>query len=155
MKLSAFCSHDLINLDIVSQTKEDVLMELANLLGSAKSVKDKDVVFNDLLQREKLGSTGVGLNIAFPHTRSKAASALTIAVGRSEKGIDFGSMDRLPVHLFITVISPESSHAQHLQVLASLSLLLHDPKNIEQFMNATFPQEILDLLDKEIKKPNQ
>ncbi|MFP4458415.1 MAG: PTS sugar transporter subunit IIA [Candidatus Zixiibacteriota bacterium] len=148
MKLSIFCSHDLIKLDLKSETKEVVIRELIDLFDYASSVEDKEVVLKDLLEREKLGSTGVGLGIAFPHARSKAVNALTIAVGRSEKGVRFGSIDRKPVHIFIVVVSPENSHAQHLSVLASLSLLLHEKENIDKFLEASFPQEILDLLDK-------
>lgn len=147
MKLSGFCSHDLIKLDLQSHDKESVLKELVDLFDYAPSVTDKETVLEDLGEREKLGSTGVGLGIAFPHARSKAVKALTIAFGRSEKGIPFGSIDRKPVHIFIVVISPETSHAQHLQVLASLSLLLNEKKNMKACLEADFPQEILDLFD--------
>ena len=147
MKLSIFSRHDLIELELNANTKEEVLVKLIELLSHSPSILDIKKVKKDILQREKLGSTGVGLGIAFPHARTKGVRALTIAFARSEKGIDFGSIDRKPVHLFFIVISPESNHGQHLQVLAKLSLIMNSEKNIKFAMEANFPQEILSLMD--------
>ncbi len=147
MKLSIFCSHELVELDLKSTTKDEVITEMVKLLSTAKSIKDIDQVEKDIRARENLGSTGVGLGIAFPHARSKGVNALTIAFGRSQEGIDFGSIDRKPVNFFFLVISPESNHGQHLQVLAKLSLIMNSDQSIETAQNANFPQEILDLMD--------
>jgi len=147
MKLSRFCSHSLIELNLKSKTKDEVLLELKNLLAKSHSIVDSDVVLDDLIKRENLGSTGVGLGIAFPHTRTKGTMGLCIAFGRSSKGIDFGSIDRKPVHLFFVAVSPEDSHAQHLQVLAKLSLLMRDKSNADIALKANYPEEILNLMD--------
>ncbi len=147
MRLSIFCSHELVELDIKANTKDEVIKELVSLVSHSHSVVDIDQVEKDILERESLGSTGVGLGIAFPHARSKGVKALTIVFGRSLKGIPFGSIDRKPVHFFFLVVAPESNHGQHLQVLAKLSLIMNSEENIKMAMEANFPQEILDLMD--------
>ncbi|MCD6124388.1 PTS sugar transporter subunit IIA [bacterium] len=147
LKLSQFCGFDLINLDLKSEDKEGVLRELAALLARSPNIESEEDAYNALLEREKLASTGMGLGVAVPHGKSSKCKALTIAFGRSIKGVDFDALDGSPVHLFFAVLVPISSVHLHLQILASLSLLLRDEKNREKLMNAQFPQEVLDLLD--------
>jgi len=147
MKLSQFSSHDLIELDLKSKNKQDVLKELVDILGRSSSIIDRQKLLENLTEREKLGSTGVGLGIAFPHARTSGTRALCIAFGRSKKGVDFDSIDRKPVKLFFVVVSPEELHSEHLQVLAKLSLIMHKNENILKALEADFPQQILDLMD--------
>jgi PTS system fructose-specific IIA component/PTS system nitrogen regulatory IIA component len=147
MKLSQFSSHDLIELDLKSKTKEEVLKELVDILSKSSSITDRQKVYDSLIEREKLGSTGVGLGIAFPHARTSGTRALSIAFGRSKKGVDFDSIDKKSVKFFFLVVSPEELHSEHLQVLAKLSLIMHKNENILKAMEAEFPQQILDLMD--------
>ena len=147
MNLSRFCRTKLVELNLKSNTKDEILVEIAKLIAKSPSITDKDVVLKDLLLREKLGSTGVGMGIAFPHARSQGVKALTIAFARSFNAIDYDSIDKKPVKLFFIVVSPEAMHTQHLQVLAKLSLIMHDKNNFQRAMDAEYPQEILDLID--------
>lgn len=149
MNLSQFCGSNLIELELKSKTKNEVLSELAELLANSDKITDPQAVRKALIERESLASTGLGFGVALPHARSKAVKGLTIAFGRSEKGIDFGSLDKKPVHLFFAIVVPDWAINTHLSALAKLSLLLKDKENREILLNATFPQDVLDFIDQE------
>ena len=147
MNLSAFCGTNLIELDLTSNTAEKVLVELAKLLANSDKVKDADAVYKALAEREELASTGIGFGVALPHARSKAVTGLTIAVGRSKKGIEFGALDKGLVHLFFAIVVPDTAVNTHLTALGKLSYLLKDRENREFLFNANFPQDVLDFMD--------
>ncbi len=147
MRLSQFCGTNLIKLELESTDADGVLHELAELIVNSDKVTSPDSVFDALLERERLASTGIGFGVALPHARAKSVKGLTIAFGRSEKGIPFGSIDRNPVHLFFVILVPITAVNTHLTALGKLSYLLKEKKNRELLLDATFPQEILDLMD--------
>jgi len=147
MNLSVFCGTSLIELDLISTTKEEVLSELANLIANSQKVDNAEEVRRKLAEREELFSTGIGFGVALPHARAKCVKGLTIAFGRSEQGIEFSSLDRSLVHLFFAIVVPETAINTHLTALGKLSYLLESKENRELLMNATFPQEVLDLID--------
>ncbi|HHS50620.1 MAG TPA: PTS sugar transporter subunit IIA [candidate division Zixibacteria bacterium] len=147
MKLSQFCEINLIELDLKATNAEGVIRELSELLGNSTKVASTEEVIKALTEREKLASTGIGFGVALPHARPKGVRGLTIAFGRSEKGIDFSSLDRKPVHLFFAIVVPNTDVNAHLTALGKLSYLLKDKENRELLLNATFPQEVLDFVD--------
>jgi PTS system nitrogen regulatory IIA component len=95
-----------------------------------------------LLDREKLGSTGIGDGIAIPHGKLKGLESLVISFGRSRGGIDFESIDGKPVHIFFLLMAPESSTGQHLKALAKISRMLKDPEFRSDLMSAKNTEEI-------------
>jgi len=124
--------------DTVSAIKE--LAELINM-----SNIDKNKLVDDLIEREKLGSTGIGRGIAIPHVRTDALNRLVIAFGRTKKGIDFNALDNKPVHLFFLIASPEDVQDEYLNTLARISRLLKDEKLREQLIKAKTEDEIIAL----------
>ncbi len=149
LKLSQFSGFDLVDLDLKASNKEEVLRRFAELLVKSKHIDSLDAAYDALMERETLASTGMGLGVAVPHGRSTACRGLTIAFGKSEKGIEFDSFDGQPVKLFFAVLVPVTSIHLHLQVLASLSILLRQPENRKRLLDARFPQQVLDFLDGE------
>lgn len=95
-----------------------------------------------LLERERLGSTGIGGGIAIPHAKSKSLEALFMGFGRSRKGVDFKAIDGKPAHLFFVLLAPEGSAATHLKVLSKTSQLLRDSMFTERLMNAAGRHEL-------------
>ena len=95
-----------------------------------------------LLEREKLGSTGIGDGIAIPHGKLKGLDRLVISFGRSRQGIDFDAIDGKPVHIFFLLMAPESSTGQHLKALAKISRMLKDPDFRSDLMAAKSAEEI-------------
>jgi mannitol/fructose-specific phosphotransferase system IIA component (Ntr-type) len=104
MKLSELVTAKRINLDLKSTTKDGVLEELVKLLRLSKPARE--ALLKTLRSREELGSTGVGKGIAIPHCRSLVVSEVTVAVGRSKKGISFKSMDKKCAFLFFLIVAP-------------------------------------------------
>ncbi len=105
-------------------TKKQVLEELIDALLTNKPHLNRDRLMAVLLERERLGSTGIGDGIAIPHGKLKDLEQLSLSFGRSTKGVDFESMDGKPVHLFFLLVAPESCAGIHLRALAKIARLL-------------------------------
>lgn len=149
MDLSIFCGTNLIELDLESTNRDEVLEELSRLLASSEKIQDADRVLKALKERESLASTGIGFGVALPHARVDGIKGMVIAFGRSTEGIDFHALDKRPVHLFFAIVAPQTTINTHLTALAKLSLLLKEKENRELLRDATFPQEVLDFMDQE------
>ena len=147
MKLSKFCGEDLIAFELKAQTKDKVIKELVDLASKSKLLKDAGQLLKDIIEREKLVTTGVGSGVAFPHAKSKAIRGIIISFGRSKTGIDFDSMDKKPVHLFFLIAAPEDAIGAHLNVMARLSYLMKSEKNRDKLMKTKSPRELLEVLD--------
>jgi len=147
MKLSKFCGEDLISFELSAQTKDEAIKELVDLASKSKLIKDAGQLLKDIVEREKLVTTGVGYGVAFPHAKSRAIRGIIIAFGRSKRGIDFDSMDKKPVHIFFLIAAPEDAIGAHLNVMARLSYLMKSEKNRERLSKIKSPKELLEVLD--------
>lgn len=133
--------------DLVSKDKQAVLREISKALLHNHEDMDPEAVFNVLMARENLGSTGIGEGIAIPHGKMPGLEEPVVSFGRSREGIPFDSMDGLPAHLFFAIVAPENSTGVHLKLLAKISRMLKDEKFRERLMKAESAEEIY----KEIK----
>jgi PTS system nitrogen regulatory IIA component len=112
--------------ELQAKSKRAVLAELSGIFTHYHSGIQSEAMVEVLLDREKLGSTGIGDGIAIPHGKLKGLDNLVIAFGRSREGIDFDSIDGKPVHIFFLLMAPESSTGQHLKALAKISRMMKD-----------------------------
>jgi PTS system nitrogen regulatory IIA component len=126
MRLADFLLKEYIMLSLKAREKRELLDEMATELASKVEGLNRERLLEVLLEREKLGSTGIGHGVAIPHGKLKGVDGIIVAFGRSKKGVDFHSMDDRPVHLFFLIVAPENSTATHLKILASISRLLRD-----------------------------
>jgi len=147
MKLSKFCSEDLVTFNLKSKDKKSVLKELVDLVADSNLVKDANQLLEDVREREELVTTGVGYGVAFPHAKTKATKGIVIAFGRSDEGIDFDAMDHKPVNLFFLIAAPEDAIGAHLNVMARLSYIMKSEENRQKMMEVTSPGELLQLID--------
>ena len=113
--------------DLEGTTKKDVVVELVSALKNAGLIQDVDKAVNVVLEREKLGSTGIGEGVAIPHGKLKGIKSILCVFGRSRQGVDFDAVDHNLVHIFFLLIAPEDSASLHLQMLSRISKLLRDP----------------------------
>ena len=127
MKIKDILDEASIIQDLRSTNKKGVLEELSNVLVERGKLPDRDKVVEVLLDREKLGSTGIGDGIAIPHGKMKGIKELATSFGRSIKGVNFESIDNKPTYLFFLLVAPENSAGIHLKALARISRLLKDP----------------------------
>lgn len=128
--------------DLKARTKRAVLAELSDIFTRDHSGIQSEAMVDVLLDREKLGSTGIGDGIAIPHGKLKGLESLVISFGRSREGIDFDAIDGKPVHIFFLLMAPESSTGQHLKALAKISRMLKDQEFRSDLMSARSAEEI-------------
>lgn len=109
-----------------ARTGEEALTIISEALFHDKKIKSSEMLYNKLIEREKLTSTGIGRGIAIPHTDLPNLDEVVMAVGKSSDGIEFKSLDNKKVHLFFVLVSPEREDQSHLKLLARLARLLKD-----------------------------
>jgi len=124
MKLSEIIAEDGIIPDLRAKDKKEVLEELAETIVSHEPSLDKNALVKVLLERERLGSTGIGDGVAIPHGKFHGVKRPIISFGRSRKGLDFDSMDGEPAYLFFLLVAPENSASIHLKALAKIAKIL-------------------------------
>ena len=116
--------------------------ELVSVLVEHGRLKSKEKPVQVLLERERLGSTGIGDGIAIPHGKLKDIKSMICAFGRTREGIDFQSIDEKPSHLFFLLFAPQESAGEHLQALARLSRILKDGQLRKRLMEAASENEL-------------
>lgn len=146
MKISEILEKDFIIADLSGKDKQSILTELTNFLEQNGTIKNKDVLYSALVEREKLGSTGIGENVAIPHAKSEEIEKILTLFGRSVEGIDFDSLDKKPVHFVCLVVAPTHSTGHHLKALARISRLLKNQNLREGILKAQSKNEIYSIL---------
>ncbi len=149
MKMLDFLDKDAITTDIVSTKKEDVINELVSLLSKAHPIKDKKSLIDTLMNREQLGSTGIGQGIGIPHAKSPAVKELVAALGISHAGVDFDSLDGEPTYIFLLLVAPEDAAGPHLKALAKISRMLQDKFIRDSLISAKNKDIIFDIIRQE------
>ena len=127
---------------LVSTSKEGVLRELVRAIAQAEKQVDENRLIEILLERESLGSTGIGDGVAIPHGKSKEVKRLLASFGRSLTGVDFQSMDGKPTHLFFLLVAPENSAGIHLKALARISRLMKENAFRKRLLDARSVDEM-------------
>jgi len=138
--------------DLKGTDKPSILKELSGVLVKPCQVSSVEELVQVLLDREKLGSTGIGEGIAIPHGRLKRLKDFVLSIGRSIKGIDFDSIDHKPTHLFFLVMAPDNSAVNNLKLLSRIVTLLKDASFKKQLMEARSPKEMFQILSEEDEK---
>jgi PTS system nitrogen regulatory IIA component len=113
--------------DLKGATKEEVLTELVTALKNGGAISNIKETVAVVLEREKLGSTGIGEGIAIPHGKLKGIDGILCAFGRSKEGIDFDAVDEKPVRIIFLLLAPIESAGLHIQMLSRISRILRDP----------------------------
>lgn len=149
VKITDYMSEELILLNLKAKNKDEALKELSALIGKSEKIEKKDVIYKALLERENLGSTGIGKGVAIPHAKTDVAESLTIAFGISEEGVDFKSLDQEKVKIFFVFASPFKDSQIYLKVLARISRLIRDENFREKLLNCENAKEVLECIDKE------
>ncbi len=148
MKILDVLQKEAIISDLKSQDKKGILEELVAPIARITGVNHKDLV-RVLMDREQLGSTGIGGGVGIPHGKLKQLESLALGFGLSQKGVNFESMDNQPTHIFFLLVTPENSTGLHLKMLARISKILkHDPFK-EKLLTAANSDEIFSIIKEE------
>ena len=142
MKLADILRESCVIADIKGITKKEILFEMVETLRKAKLIDNIDSVVEIIMERERLGSTGIGDGVAIPHGKMKTLNTILCVAGRSKEGVNFDAVDRQPVHIFFLVLAPEGSASQHLKVLSRISKVLRDQSFRKKMLNLTDAHEI-------------
>ena len=142
MKLTELLKEQRIALDVEAKTRDEMIGKLVDLVVNGY---DRQAVLDAIMEREKLGSTGIGHGVALPHVRLDAVNAAEIAFGRSTRPVDFDAIDDEPCSLFFLVLGPTSQDAQekYLQTMAKISRLMRNAEIREALGAAATPSAAL------------
>lgn len=131
MDLSDFLTIEAILPSVKLTSKKQVLQEMAARAAELTGLTEREI-FETLLQRERLGSTGVGQGIAIPHGKLPGLNGLAGVFARLDKPIDFDAMDDQPVDLIFLLLAPEGAGADHLKALARIARVLRDAATVKK-----------------------
>jgi PTS system nitrogen regulatory IIA component len=149
MKIADLLDIKAISTELTSSKKVEVLAEMVDLLRRVQPDLDATELLAVLIDREELGSTGIGDGVAIPHGKLKGLDRLLMAFGRKKDGIDFDSIDNRPAHLFFLLLAPESEATLHLKALARISKLLRKEDVRHQLLEAPDVASLLRILSQE------
>ncbi len=145
MKIQDVLKREAIIDDLKSQTKKGILEELVVPVAQIAGVDPEELV-RVLMERERLGSTGIGGGIGIPHGKLKDLDSLVLGFGLSRNGVDFESIDKMATHIFFILITPEKSTGLHLKLLARISRILKNDPFKQRLMSATDGDEIFNII---------
>ena len=149
MNLASLLSKERINLSLGSGQKNKVIEELVYMI---KQGSDAELIVSTLLKREELGSTGIGKGIAIPHCRSLAVDKLEIAVGKTQKPINFNAIDKKPVSLiFLIIAPPQDPGNQYLITLGKIVQIAKELTKKKLVQKLKSPEEFISMIN-EIEK---
>jgi PTS system nitrogen regulatory IIA component len=148
MKILDVLDKECVIPELTSRTKPSVLEELAAPVARRARVDLREIV-EVLLERERLGSTGIGGGIGIPHGKLKHLDQMIIAFGLSRKGVDFESLDGEPTRIFFLLITPEKLAGLHLKLLARISRILKNEPFRHRLLQAKDADEIYEIIKEE------
>lgn len=152
MKIMDYLDEEWVIADLQGADKTSILKELSSVLVNPCRAVSVEELLQVLLDREKLGSTGIGEGIAIPHGRLKKIKKFFISFGRSIKGVDFDSVDREPSQLFFLVMAPENSAVDNLKLLSRIVTLLKEPSFKKRLLEAPSRKELFKVISEEDEK---
>ncbi len=135
---------DRVAIDCNIASKRAALERVSALLANASPELGAETVFDRLIERELLGSTGLGHGAALPHARLGRSGRATGALLSLPMGVDFDAVDGMPVHMVFGLLVPEDAATEHLQILATLASAFRDPSFGERLRNAESPRKLYD-----------
>ncbi|MGN1387146.1 MAG: fructose PTS transporter subunit IIA, partial [Bacillus sp. (in: firmicutes)] len=137
-----------IDTDLKGSTQDEIIDEMIEKLDQAGSLHSKAAFKKAIIEREKEGSTGIGMNIAIPHGKSDAVKKASVVFGIKRNGVDWNSLDGTDAKLIFMIAVPESSaNNEHLKILQMLSRKLMDEEYREQLLAVATKEKAFELLE--------
>lgn len=149
MKIMSFLDPKCVILPVKGKDKKSIIRELIDILERHHRVKNKEEAFKSVMEREKLGSTGVGLGVAIPHGRTSAVDKLVGALGISPEGVDFESLDGEPVHFIFLILSPLDATGDYLRAISRVARFFKDKFFRETLKNVSSVEEAIKIIKQE------
>lgn len=147
MKIQDVLRKDVMLLDLQATSKEAVIDEMITSLVDKGYVTDFDLFKTGIMNREAQTTTGLGDGIAMPHAKNAAVKEATVLFAKSNKGVDYASLDGQPTDLFFMIAAPEGANDTHLAALAELSKYLMKPGFADKLRGVSSPEEVISVFD--------
>ena len=155
MKIQDLLRKDVMLLDLQATEKKAVIEEMIQRLVDHGYVTDFETFKEGILAREALTSTGLGDGIAMPHSKNTAVKEATVLFAKSNKGVDYESLDDQPTDLFFMIAAPEGANDTHLAALAELSQYLMKDGFADKLRQVTSPDQVIELFDQASEKAEE
>lgn len=146
MQVSQLLELDRVHCNYPAASKKRVLEQISELIAHGDTELNQTQVFDSLISRERLGSTGLGRGVAIPHARVKNSEHTIAALLKLERGVDYDAIDGQPVDLVFALLVPEQATEEHLQLLAQLAEMFSDSNLLNDLRQANDSQHLLDAI---------
>ncbi|MGL4653124.1 MAG: PTS sugar transporter subunit IIA [Cetobacterium sp.] len=134
-------------LDNKSVSKDEILKKLVfNMSENSELILDRDKFYEEVLEREKVGTTAIGMGVAIPHARTEAVKDIVVSVGLLKQSVDFNSLDNEKVKIVILVGAPKGESKKYLELLSSLSRIFRDKKTRESVLESTTTECLIEAI---------
>jgi len=151
MRILDFLEKDSIELNLKAKNKKEAIEEIVEILKKKNAIIYKDITIESLLEREELGSTGVGQGIAIPHSKTKGVKELIGAFAISKNGVEFDALDGEPVNIFFLLLAPEGAAGVMLKALARVSNFLKNKYYRKKILEASDREAVIQIIEEEEK----
>lgn len=148
MKFAKYLNKELIFLNLLYRSKEEVIRYLTQVLCSYYKLSCEEEILQDVMKRENVKSTGLGKGLAIPHGRTDLLSELYVVFARSSEGIDWSSVDNKPVHYIFFIVGPSRLEKEYLETLGDISRIMMRHDVIGGISTAKEPQDVIQIIKK-------
>ena len=149
MRLTDVLNEDLVNISLTGTNRDECIKELIDRLATARTLKSTDSIFDAVLEREKIMTTGVGNGIAIPHCKHTDSPEFAVCLGIQPKGVDFQSIDKKNVNIIFLLVGPENNPGLHIKLLSRISRLMSNEELRQQLLECKSDKEAFDLIHDE------
>jgi len=147
VKVTNYINKNCIICDLRAESKEEVLRKLAVKAVELRPELDLEKIIEVLVEREQLGTTGIGNGIAIPHGKLIELDKIIIVFGRSPEGVPFEAADNKPVHIIFLILAPEGAATTYLKILAQVSRLVKSPDVRQRLLEADTADKIVQVIN--------
>lgn len=142
---------DCLDINLISflnaDSRDDAISKMVGVLDRFDKLKDKELFKEAIMKREKIVSTGIGMQVAIPHAKLDQFHSFFIAIGiQKEKGLDWKSLDNSPVRIIFMIGGPDDKQYEYLQILSKITIIIKDEKIRKKLINAVSKEEVMHIL---------
>ena len=149
MRLTDVLNEDFVNISLSGTNRDECIKELIEKLATAQKIINEENIFDAVLEREKIMTTGVGNGIAIPHCKHTDSPNFAVCLGIQQKGVDFQSIDKKNVTIIFLLVGPENNPGLHIKLLSRISRLMSNEELREQLLECKSDKEAYDLIHDE------
>jgi PTS system nitrogen regulatory IIA component len=133
---------------LTATDRNEALLALVDRLNEAGKLRDREIFYQAILEREQIVSTGIGMGVAIPHAKLPNYNNFFIAIGVSKTGLEWNSLDNYAVRLIFLIGGPDDKQTEYLQILSSLTLAIKDEERRKQMLSADNAEDLIQVFNK-------